>query len=93
MTKLTIAVVLAAAPFAALSDNGLAQKVVAPAKDAPKPEQRQAAKAVRLSDAELDKVTAGSATHFTGEGFTIVRNNGNASFLKFHKNLYHCINC
>ncbi|MBI1943845.1 MAG: hypothetical protein HYS35_09280 [Betaproteobacteria bacterium] len=76
---LLAAAVSAAVSTAALADNPLVQKEITamPAKVV-KPLELKASKAVRLSDAELDDITAGVATHFTGKGFTVVLNPGRA---------------
>ena len=53
----------------------------------------KASKAIRLSDAELDKIVAGDAEVLNGGGITVVLNPGNAEILKFNKNHIVCINC
>ncbi len=76
------------------AENSLAQKAVAvpPVKSAkPAP---AASKAVRLSDAELDKITAGDATQVhTGNGITIILNPGNANVFNRHTHGLVCVNC
>jgi hypothetical protein len=84
--KLVLAVALSLTPVFAWADN-------VTAKAATKPAEKKASQAVRLSDAELDKVTAGTATVITDGGLTIVLNPGNASVFKFNKNRIVCINC
>ena len=83
-----------AASTAALADNTPAQekKVTAPTV-APTVQPVQTSKAVRLSDAELEKITAAKATHEGGHGTTVVFNPGHASFIVRHKRGSTCINC
>ena|SRR5260221_9767230 len=78
----------------AQADNTQAQKSLSvPPVKSVKPAAQAATKSVRLSDAELDKITAGNADHVTGGGITFVTNPGKASFEpKFnHRNIV-CIN-
>jgi hypothetical protein len=59
------------------------------AKAAPK-----ASKAVRLTDAELDRVTAaGADVIINGPGLTIIDNPGNNVIFKQNRNHLVCINC
>ena len=52
-----------------------------------------ASKAVRLSDAELDKIVAGDATQLhTGNGITIIVNPGKAEVFNRHNHRFACIN-
>jgi hypothetical protein len=82
MKNLLLALALVAIPTAALSDSTQAQKEKAavPAKD------NKPVSAVRLSDAELDKITAGTTTRIIGDGITFVFNPGRAAFLKTNNN-------
>lgn len=95
MKKLILGAALAVIPVAAWSDNALAQKEMqGPSKAAPKAVEKKASKAARLSDAELDKITAGDATQIhTGHGVTIILNPGNADVFDRHKHGLTCINC
>lgn len=92
---LLAAAVSAAVSTAALADNTLVQKEIAavPPVKAVKPVAQKASNAVRLSEVELDRITAGTATHFTGGGITVVFNPGHANVFKnLNKNIV-CINC
>jgi hypothetical protein len=79
---------LAAAALTGVSGAAMAQDP-APKQDATsiqavkvtKAVEQKASKAVRLSDAELDKVTAGD--HF---GFTVIINPGHEEIVKFNNN-------
>src|SRR5690349_1854883 len=94
MKKLILGAALAVLPLAAWSDNTWVQKETSPTpKATPKAETQKASKAIRLTDAELDKITAGTAEVINGGGLTIVLNPGNANVLKFNKNHIVCINC
>lgn len=85
------AVLGAAISTVAMAENTPAQKADAAVLSV-KTAKPIASKAVRLSDAELDKITAGTADHLTGDGLTFVSNPGNANVLKFtHRNII-CIN-
>lgn len=92
---LLVVAVSAAVSSVALAENTLVQResAAAQAVKAVKPVQQKASKAVRLSDAELDKISAGDAQVFNGGGLTLVFNPGNAQVLKFNKNHIVCINC
>src|SRR5258708_26595076 len=76
--------ILLAAVFAMASTSVLAQNTSADKADT------AISKSVVLSDAELDNITAGSATVFT-----LVLNSGNASVLKVNDSFTnaHCVNC
>jgi hypothetical protein len=89
-------ILLAAVLGAAISTVANAENTPAKKADTAVPPVKAAlpvaSKAVRLSDAELDKVVAGKADTLTGDGLTFVSNPGNASVLKFtHRNII-CIN-
>ncbi len=91
---LLAAVLGGAVSTVAQAGNTLAQEAVAvPQVKSAKPAPQVAAKSVRLSDEELDKVTAGKAIHDTGDGITFVNNPGKASFEPkiLHRNIL-CIN-
>lgn len=92
---LLAAAVFAAVSSAAFADNTLVQKEIAavPPVKAVKPVAQKASNAVRLSEVELDRITAGTATHVTGGGITVVFNPGHASVLKFLNKNFVCINC
>jgi hypothetical protein len=83
---LAVAVALSLTPVFAWADN-------VTAKAATKPAEKKASQAVRLSDAELDKITAGAAVVDNGAGLTWVFNAGNASMLKINNKRFVCINC
>ena len=87
--SILLAAVLAAASTVALADNTQTQKAGAvPPLKATKPVEQKATKPVRLSDAELDKITAGA-----WDGLTFISNPGNANVLKFNRRNIVCINC
>jgi hypothetical protein len=80
----------AALSFTAVADEAVPAKrtilqATPPATVAAKPGPVAVSKAVKLSDAELDKVTAGVTT--------IIFNPGHANVLIFHRNGLTCINC
>ena len=85
-----LAAVLAAISTVAQADNTAAQKAVAvPPANAVKAVEQKATKAVRLSDAELDKITAGAS-----DGLTFIFNPGHANVgPKFNRRNIVCINC
>ena len=87
--SILLAAVLAAVSSVAQADNTQTQKAVpVPPLKATKPVEQKAIKAVRLSDAELDKITAGAS-----DGLTFIFNPGNANVLKFNRRNFVCINC
>ena len=93
---LLAAATLAVAPTAVLAGDLPAQTknaAVAPAVNVQQSGARLASKAVRMSDAELEKVVAASATVDAGHGITIVFNPGNADVLIRHKRGVTCVNC
>jgi hypothetical protein len=94
MKKLMLlaAAALAAVSTAALADGVSVRKDVDPAKSTPA--TMQLSKAVRLSDAELDKISAAGATVITtGNGVTAILNAGHKDILKFLNKNILCINC
>jgi hypothetical protein len=89
-----LSAVLAVISSIAQAENTQTQKaLVVPPLKAAQPIEQKVSGAVRLSDAELDKITAAKATHETGHGTTIVFNPGNANLLIRHKRGATCINC
>ena len=90
-------ILLAAVAALAVSTGARAESTPAQKADGAVPPVKAAkpvtSKAVRLSDTELDKVTAGKADHLTGDGITFVNNPGKASFEPklLHRNIL-CIN-
>jgi hypothetical protein len=93
--SILLAAVLAAVSTVAQADNTPAQKAAAvPPAKAAKPAPQATIRPVRLSDAELDQVVAGTAFVIHGGGTTIVLNPGNALVgpKSLHKNLV-CVNC
>jgi hypothetical protein len=96
--SILLAAVLAAISSVAQADNLSAQKAVAvPPAKAVKPAEQKATEAVRLSDAELDQITAGKADHLTGGGLTLILNPGKAMVgpdgPKITNGNIVCINC
>src|SRR5579859_5564582 len=90
---LLIAAFLIAAPIMTLADN-----VTSAAKDSAaistKAAAKKSSKPVRLSDAQLDKISAGTAEHTTGGGLTIINNPGNADVFNLNKHGHLlCVNC
>jgi len=83
---------LAVVSSAALADKTQKEQAQPVAK-AEKKIDLKGSKAMRLTDAELDKVTAGDAQVSNGGGLTIVLNPGNADILKFNHHHIVCINC
>jgi hypothetical protein len=84
---------LALAPAATFADNNASSKQ-APTPLAKAVFQQKAGKVVRLSDVELDKISAGTAEVTTGGGLTIIVNPGNADVFKLNKHGHLlCINC
>jgi hypothetical protein len=90
---LVAAVLGVAISTVAKAENTPAQKPVAVPPVKSMPAQQKASQAVRLSDAELDRITAGGAEVIQGDGLTIVLNPGNSNILKYNKNHIVCINC
>jgi len=88
------------AGFAVLSTAAFAQEPLggvqgaAPAPKIYKSATDKPSKAVRLSDAQLDKVTAGNGAEVISTGFlTIVLNPGKAEVLMRNPHHILCINC
>ena len=78
-----LVVALSVAPVISFAENPAKDqpRIDTPAKAAP---QKKSPRPVRLSDAELDKITAGEALHLTGDGITFITNPGNSD--AFHLN-------
>jgi hypothetical protein len=77
-SMILIAAVFAMASTAAIAEDAAAEKAIAPTSNA-----------VKLTDAELDNITAGSATVLM-----FVFNPGNASvFRPADDGGFHCVNC
>jgi hypothetical protein len=93
MEKLLIAgFALAAMSTAAFAENTQKEQ----GQPVPKVERKvdvKGSKAVRLSDAELDRVIAGTAEVSNGNGQTIVLNPGAGIIFKINHNHLVCINC
>src|SRR5688572_15513291 len=99
MTKsILLGAVLAAISTVAHADNTPTQKAAAmPPAKAANPAAPATTKSVRLSDTDLDQITAGKATVITGGGLTIVLNPGKAMVgpdgAKITNRNVICINC
>jgi hypothetical protein len=78
--KMKRSIVVLAAAFAAMSTSALAENTP------PMKAEPMVSKSVQLSDAELDRITAGTTT-------LILSNSGNHSVFKANKNHNVCINC
>ena len=84
-----LAAALAAVSTVAQADNTPVQKAIAvPPAKAVKPIEKKTTQPVRLSDAELDKVTTNAS-----DQLTFIFNPGRAEVMKINRRNFVCINC